>query len=118
MVEIRNVDNIESISGTCGPVKPLYSSSDLSVAHVTIHKREQPHMHKGTEEIYYVLKGNGVLYIDKDEGHDIRKGDIISIPKGKYHTTEPSFSFLGHDLELLVICHPKFDLSDVHHKQK
>ncbi len=41
------------------------------------------HQHKEQEEIYFILDGAGVIYID-DEEIEIKKGDIIKIdPEGK-----------------------------------
>jgi uncharacterized cupin superfamily protein len=40
------------------------------------------HAHRGNEEMFFVLEGEGSVRID-GETHRIRKGDFISLPPGK-----------------------------------
>jgi uncharacterized cupin superfamily protein len=47
-------------------------------------KRAFPyHAHRGNEEMFFILEGEGSVRID-GETHRIRKGDFISLPPGKY----------------------------------
>ena len=46
-------------------------------------KRAFPyHAHRGNEEMFFILEGEGSIRID-GETHTIRKGDFISLPPGK-----------------------------------
>jgi uncharacterized cupin superfamily protein len=46
-------------------------------------KRAFPyHAHRGNEEMFFILEGEGSIRID-GETHRIRKGDFISLPPGK-----------------------------------
>lgn len=76
--------NIEPIDDVCGKIKELHHSDNLSIAYVTITGMAKPHMHKIMEEVYYIIKGEGLLHIDF-ECRKIQPGDIIPIPKEKYH---------------------------------
>ena len=44
----------------------------------------QPHFHKRTTELYYVLEGRGVMVLDGTR-HKIRKGSLIQIPPRVVH---------------------------------
>lgn len=57
------------------------------------------HYHKGVEEIYYVLNGEGEVRVDDDTA-EIHKGDAVPIRINESH----SFSANGNsDLELMIV---------------
>ena len=48
-------------------------------------KREtRGHSHEGKEEIYFFVKGNGVMILRYDM-FDVKEGDVIVIPDGAFH---------------------------------
>ena len=66
------------------------------------------HRHIGSEEVYYIVKGKGLMSID-DDVFDIYSGDVLLTESGKSH----SLLNIGKcELEALVIntviCLPKF----------
>jgi len=57
------------------------------------------HRHRGVEEIYYVMEGEGVVRVN-DEGAPIRKGDAVPVLIDDVHSIENTS---GGDLELMVV---------------
>lgn len=49
------------------------------------------HHHPETEQLIYVVSGVGEMMIEFEEGHPVTQtisaGDLVNIPKGKYHST-------------------------------
>ncbi|MFC1481369.1 cupin domain-containing protein [Candidatus Neomarinimicrobiota bacterium] len=45
------------------------------------------HKHDDTEQVFYVLSGNGILTIGGEKvQHEVNPGDIVRIPASIYHT--------------------------------
>lgn len=70
--------------------------------------RTQPHFHPRTEEIYYILRGQGRMKLEEVE-REVGPGDAIAIPPGARHTilalgTEP--------LVFLCCCAPPYEHED------
>jgi oxalate decarboxylase/phosphoglucose isomerase-like protein (cupin superfamily) len=49
------------------------------------------HNHPETEQLIYVVSGEGEMMIEYEEGHPVTEkitaGSLVNIPKGKYHST-------------------------------
>ncbi len=45
------------------------------------------HVHHDTEQVFYVLQGEGSLQVGDDAGrrHPVKPGDLVRIPPGAYH---------------------------------
>ena len=108
-MEIINRKNAKIINDVCGKIEEMYNSDNLSLSVATITGKSEPHKHEKTEEVYFILKGQGTIYID-GESKEIGEGDLIPIPKNKFHHIE---MVDNKTIELFVITHPKFDASDV-----
>lgn len=67
-----------------------------------------PHYHPKTEEIYYILAGEGRMTID-DETRPVRVGDAIAIPPGRTHTIENNGA---GELKFLCCCAPGYEHED------
>ncbi len=106
---LKNRHDVKPIEDTCGLIQELYHSDNMSVAYVTIKNAALSHKHLKMEEVYYIQSGNGILYLGQDKAK-VLPGDVITIPKGVYHHLE---NVAFKPLELLVITHPRYDLSDV-----
>jgi mannose-6-phosphate isomerase-like protein (cupin superfamily) len=106
IIQKSKAKNIEDV---CGVIRELYQSESLGISIATISGKSIPHKHKKMEEIYYVTKGNGSITIGQ-ETTKIKAGDLIPIPKNKYHfiETKPKVA-----IELLVATNQKFDPTDV-----
>jgi oxalate decarboxylase/phosphoglucose isomerase-like protein (cupin superfamily) len=46
------------------------------------------HNHPGSEELLYVLSGNGMQAVDGEEPFPVGPGDVIHIPEGVFHSTD------------------------------
>lgn len=57
----------------------------LAEARVQPGQLTAPHFHKQTEEIYYILRGQGQMTIDGQQ-RIVGPGDAIAIPPGAVHT--------------------------------
>ncbi len=73
---------------------------DFSVAIAKLKKDERSikHKHTTSQEIYYILKGKGRMYLD-GKIFEVSEGDCIYIPAQKCHQIEN----LG-DTELMILC--------------
>lgn len=67
-----------------------------------------PHYHPSTEEIYYILAGQGRMHIG-DEIADVEPGDAIAIPPGETHQIQNSGS---ETLVFLCCCAPAYEHAD------
>ena len=108
-MKIVNSSTVESIQDVCGTIKELYSSANLSLSLATITGKSTPHMHRKMEEVYFVIKGKAVIFVG-NQSAEIKAGDLVAIPKNKYHYVETE---KGESVEILVATHPGFDPSDV-----
>ena len=90
-------------------LNPHHYQADLklkySVAHATVKpgKVTLPHRFKTASEVYYILRGKGIIHID-DESADVSSGDTIYIPPMAVQYIENK----GHEnLEFLcIVCPP------------
>lgn len=60
------------------------SEPGVSIGLAVVKDRIRPHYQKVSDEIYYILRGQGNLTVG-DETRELREGDVASIPKGQVH---------------------------------
>jgi len=93
---------------TCGQIRPLIEEKDGAAAEV--HHLEitdaKLHYHQRTDEIYYVLGGQGRMRLDASE-IELREGVVVYVPRGVKHKA-------WGNLKVLVVCIPRGVLHDVH----
>ena len=93
---------------TCGQIRPIIEEKDSAAAEV--HHLEiidaKLHYHERTDEIYYVLGGQGRMQLDASE-IELREGVVVYVPRGVKHRA-------WGDLKVLVVCIPRGVLHDVH----
>lgn len=77
---------------------------NYSLAHAMLKSGEKslPHRFHKASEVYYILKGHGLMHIDK-ETTEISPGDTIYIPPRAVQWIEATE---GYDLEFLCIVDP------------
>lgn len=71
----------------CGFRHRLLSAGDEHVAawaHVVDLDGTKPHYHKRSTELYYVLEGDGSIFLD-GERSDLTKGSLVHIPPNVVH---------------------------------
>jgi len=104
----RDVADVKPWAETCGQIRPLLEEKDGAAAEV--HHLEitnaKLHYHKQTDEIYYVLGGQGRMSLDGKE-IELREGVVVYVPRGVKHKA-------WGNLKVLVVCIPRGVLNDVH----
>jgi mannose-6-phosphate isomerase-like protein (cupin superfamily) len=104
----RDVVEIKPWAETCGQIRPLIEEQDGAAAEV--HHLEitdaKLHYHERTDEIYYVLDGDGRMQLD-DAEIELHKDVTVYVPRGVKHRA-------WGNLKVLVVCIPRGVLNDVH----
>ena len=104
----RDVTDGQPWAETRGPIRPLVEEKDGAAAEV--HHLEitaaKLHYHERTDEIYYVLGGEGRMLLD-DEEIELHKDVAVYVPRGVKHKA-------WGNLKVLVVCIPRGVLHDVH----
>ena len=110
---IRRLQDRESINALDNTtireiLNPKHESQPMalnySLAHATVKPSEKslPHKFFEASEVYYILKGTGLMHID-DETTEVSPGDTIYIPPQAVQWIENTGS---DDLEFLCIVDP------------
>ena len=104
----RDPAEVKPWAETCGQIRCLIEEKDGAAAevhHVEIEDAKL-HYHERTDEIYYVIDGQGSLVVD-DETIELHRGVVVYIPRGVKHKA------VGK-LTVLTVCMPRGVLHDVH----
>ena len=113
---IVNKDKLESFITKDGSriidiLSPLNSSirnQSLGEAHLEPGGITARHIHAESEEIYYIIAGAGVMYIEGEEAQ-VKDGDAIIIPPGKEHRIRNTGE---KELVFLCMCAPPYSHDD------
>jgi len=104
----RDKADVTPWAETCGQIRPMIEEKDGAAAEV--HHLEitdaKLHFHQRTDEIYYVLGGQGRMQLDGSE-IELREGVVVYVPRGVKHKA-------WGNLKVLVVCIPRGVLHDVH----
>jgi mannose-6-phosphate isomerase-like protein (cupin superfamily) len=104
----RDPADVTPWAETCGQIRPLVEEQDGAAAEV--HQVEiddaKMHYHARTDEIYYILSGEGTMILD-DERIDVHPGVVVYVPRGMRHKA------VGK-LTVLLVCIPPGVLNDIH----
>jgi len=104
----RDALDVKPWTETCGQIRPLIEEKDGAAAEV--HHLEitnaKLHYHAHTDEVYYVLDGEGRMKLDNEE-IELRKDVTVYVPRGVKHKA-------WGNLKVLVVCIPGGVLHDVH----
>ena len=104
----RDPAEVEPWAETCGQIRTVIEESDGAAAEV--HHLEitnaKLHYHERTDEIYYVLEGEGRMQLD-DEEVELHKDVVVYVPRGVKHKA-------WGKLKALIVCIPRGVLDDVH----
>lgn len=80
----------------------------LAEARLPVGGSTTPHHHVKTEEIYYILEGQGLVRLG-DDVREVTAGDAIAIPPGAVH----QIANTGSDvLKFLCCCAPGYEHDD------
>ena len=56
----------------------------VSSTQLNPNKRTTGHNHKGQEEVYFFIEGEGTMWLDK-KAMNVKKGDVVLIEDGVFH---------------------------------
>jgi mannose-6-phosphate isomerase-like protein (cupin superfamily) len=104
----RELSEITPWMETCGEIRCLLEEKDGTAAevhHLLIHDAKL-HYHAKTDEVYYILGGQGQMQLD-NETIELHEGVCVYVPRGIKHRA-------WGDLKVLVVCIPAGVLHDVH----
>jgi mannose-6-phosphate isomerase-like protein (cupin superfamily) len=115
-VDVKNLASVEAfITKDGSEIRELlaYRNScirqqSLAEARLAPGARTAPHFHRLTEEIYYILRGTGLMTIG-EETLPVGPNDAIAIPPGAIHTILNSGD---QSLVFLCTCAPAYEHED------
>ena len=90
------------------PANSSLFNQSLAEAIVPVGKSTDEHYHMETEEIYYIIRGQGMVKIG-DEKREVREGDGIVIETGIKHKI---WNTSDTDLVFLCCCAPAYTHDD------
>jgi len=115
-MEIRNIERVPAFTTKDGSeIRELLAhrnsgirNQSLAEARLPAGAATVPHYHPKTEEIYYVLCGQGLMQVG-DQQAPVGPGDAIAIPPGALH----QMTNAGQDvLKFLCCCAPAYEHED------
>jgi mannose-6-phosphate isomerase-like protein (cupin superfamily) len=107
----KSIDAVEAFATKDGStIRELHHTHVQSLAEATLEVEQatERHYHRLTEEIYFVLKGQGRMEVDGETTH-VRPGDAVLIPAGAWHTLENNGT---SELRILCCCAPPYSHDD------
>jgi mannose-6-phosphate isomerase-like protein (cupin superfamily) len=110
-VIVTSVESVEAFVTKDGStIRELHHTQVQSLAEATLEVEQatERHYHRVTEEIYFVLKGQGRMEVDGDVAH-VRPGDAVLIPAGAWHQLENNGT---SELRILCCCAPPYSHDD------
>lgn len=113
---IRNYENLKSyttkdkseIIEIFHPNNSEIKNQSLALAVVAPQKRTKLHHHKNSEEVYFVLEGDGIIYLDGKE-FKAEKNNAVLIKTGLKHNIKNTGS---KELKFLCISSPAYNHDD------
>ena len=79
----------------------------LAIARLDEGQSTRPHLHRTSDEIYYIQRGEGVVYVG-GKGHRVKAGDFLYIAAGTVHWVVA----VTGPMEILCICSPPYRHED------
>jgi len=110
-MDVKSVESVEAFVTKDGStIRELHHTEVQSLAEATLEVEQatERHYHRLTEEIYFVLKGQGRMEVDGVVTH-VRPGDAVLIPAGAWHQLENNGT---SELRILCCCAPPYSHDD------
>ena len=104
-LKLEHLKEGDQFETNCVRIGPLLGAKDLGYSYdiVPPGKRSCPfHSHRGEEEMFFILRGNGTLRFG-DESRKIRAGDVICCPTGGPETAHQIINDSGAELAYLSV---------------
>jgi mannose-6-phosphate isomerase-like protein (cupin superfamily) len=116
-MEINNIDDQKPFTTADGStIRSILDTTNSGVENQSLAEACLPpgaqtdrHYHKLSEEIYYILEGEGIMEIDNDT-RPIKPGDGILIPPGAWHQITSG----EKTLNFLCCCAPAYSHGDTY----
>ena len=116
MMDIRNINQVPAFTTKDGSeIRELLAYRNSSIRNQSLAEARVPpgsmtiaHRHRLTEEIYYVLEGEGLMWLG-EESRRVGPGDAIAIPPGTLHQIANTGAIV---LKFLCCCAPCYEDSD------
>jgi mannose-6-phosphate isomerase-like protein (cupin superfamily) len=112
-MEIRARDRAEPFTTKDGStIRELMRAANQTLAEATLGPGQQTrrHYHAQSEELYYLVSGEGEMEIDGERSL-VRPGDAILIPPGAWHQITARG---GSELRFLCCCSPGYSDADTY----
>jgi mannose-6-phosphate isomerase-like protein (cupin superfamily) len=110
-MDVQSVERVEPFVTKDGStIRELHHTDVQSLAEATLEPGQatERHYHGVSEEIYFVLKGQGEMELD-GETRFLRPGDAVLIPARAWHTLENNGT---SELRILCCCAPPYSHDD------
>ncbi len=115
-MDIHNIDRVEAFTTKDGSeIRELLAhrnscirNQTLAEARLPVGASTTPHHHVKTEEIYYILTGQGLMRVG-DDTQAVGPGDAIAIPPGALHQITNTGKQV---LKFLCCCAPGYEHED------
>lgn len=115
-MDVKNINDVDAfITADGSEIRELLAHRNSSIckqslaeARLKPGQQTTPHYHPDTEEIYYILTGQGRMQL-ADELRDVVVGDAIAIPPGMTHQITNTGSEM---LIFLCCCAPGYEHED------
>lgn len=115
-MDIRNIEQSPAFTTKDGSeIRELLAHRNSAIRNQSLAEARVPpgavtaaHHHRQTEEIYYILSGQGRMTIDSQQ-RDVGPGDAIAIPPGAVHHIENTGR---QTLKFLCCCAPGYEHED------
>ena len=115
-MDVRSIDSVPAFTTKDGSeIRELLAHRNSCIANQTLAEARlspgsgtTPHHHVKTEEIYYILTGQGLMQL----GHQTREvgpGDAVAIPPGTLHKITNTGTSI---LKFLCCCAPGYEHED------
>lgn len=115
-MDIINIGNVEPFTTKDGSeIRELLAYRNSCIMNQSLAEARLPpgasttgHHHVKTEELYYVLEGEGTMQVGDEERH-VGVGDAIAIPPGSYHQITNTGQVV---MKFLCCCAPAYEHED------
>ena len=115
-MDIQNINRVASFTTKDGSeIRELLAHRNSCVRNQSLAEARlpggtatMPHLHPRTEEIYYILQGQGEMILAHDK-QNVVPGDAIAIPPGVPHQI---INHTGEPLIFLCCCAPAYEHED------
>jgi mannose-6-phosphate isomerase-like protein (cupin superfamily) len=112
---IRNRENVEPYeTKDKSTIRELYNPDNAPVEGFSVAEAEvgtgaetEAHLHKTSQEVYYVIEGTGTVWLD-NQPFEVKTGDSLLITPGTPHKIKAG----ENGIRVLCICSPAYSHHD------